>query len=97
MITGASTDNTVTLLQQAVTSTGRLITYPNFDSLPFTETLPIYALSTNITIVDDGCNALPASTPDLTNYITIVRRGTCTFVSLFYMCSSILAKEYSGS
>ncbi|KAJ7187925.1 subtilisin-like protease [Mycena filopes] len=31
-------------------------------------------------ITDDACNPLPASTPDLSGYIVIIRRGTCLFV-----------------
>jgi len=38
--------------------------------------LPLYATSTDPLIVDDGCNPLPANTPDLSKYVTLVRRGT---------------------
>ncbi|PTB75520.1 subtilisin-like protein [Trichoderma longibrachiatum ATCC 18648] len=41
---------------------------------------PLYAVSFDTTIPDDGCSALPDSTPDLSDYIVLVRRGTCTFV-----------------
>lgn len=43
-------------------------------------TKSIYALTLDTTIADDGCSPLPDSTPDLSNYIVLVRRGTCTFV-----------------
>lgn len=40
---------------------------------------PIYATSTDTTVVDDACNPLPDSTPDLSTFITVVRRGSCNF------------------
>lgn len=43
-------------------------------------TKPIYALTLDTTIADDGCSPLPDNTPDLSGYIVLVRRGTCTFV-----------------
>ncbi|KAJ7253644.1 peptidase S8/S53 domain-containing protein [Mycena rebaudengoi] len=47
--------------------------------LPVTEALPIYATSKDTTIVDDACNPLSASTPDLSKFVVLVRRGTCAF------------------
>ncbi|KAJ7647008.1 subtilisin-like protease [Roridomyces roridus] len=41
--------------------------------------LPIYATSTNISQVDDACNPLPDSTPDLSGHLVVVHRGTCSF------------------
>ncbi|TEB21711.1 pyrolysin [Coprinellus micaceus] len=41
--------------------------------------LPIYLLS-NSTIANDACDPLPASVPDLSTYLVIIRRGTCPFV-----------------
>ena len=40
-----------------------------------------------IAIPDDACDThpYPSTTPDLSGYVTIVRRGTCTFVSLFHL------------
>ncbi|KAH6606996.1 hypothetical protein Trco_006149 [Trichoderma cornu-damae] len=43
-------------------------------------TKPVYALTLDTTIPDDACSPLPDSTPDLSGYIVLVRRGTCTFV-----------------
>ncbi|BGP32505.1 hypothetical protein JCM10296v2_004286 [Rhodotorula toruloides] len=37
--------------------------------------------STTTTVADDACNPLPDSTPDLSNMITVVRRGTYSFYS----------------
>ncbi|KAK7692411.1 hypothetical protein QCA50_004036 [Cerrena zonata] len=55
---------------------------PYFSTFPFpvNNTLPIFATSTDTTVADDACNALPDSTPDLSKFLVIVRRGTCTFV-----------------
>lgn len=40
---------------------------------------PIYATSKDTAVTDDACNPLPASTPDLSKFITVIRRGTCNF------------------
>lgn len=55
------------------------ITY--YSTLPFPETgpFPIYATSNDTTVVDDACAPLPATTPDLSSYLVIVKRGTCAF------------------
>lgn len=42
-------------------------------------TLPLYAISRNTTVPADACDPLPASTPDLSSSIVLVRRGTCPF------------------
>lgn len=39
----------------------------------------VYFTSTDPTITNDACSTLPASTPDLTNKVIIIQRGTCTF------------------
>ena len=38
---------------------------------------PLYALSEDLSIANDACEPLPASVPDLSKFITIIRRGTC--------------------
>ncbi|KAL1864542.1 hypothetical protein VTK73DRAFT_5791 [Phialemonium thermophilum] len=43
-------------------------------------TLPLWAASYNTSNPADGCDEYPDSTPDLSGYIVLVRRGTCTFV-----------------
>ncbi|EJD50489.1 subtilisin-like protease [Auricularia subglabra TFB-10046 SS5] len=40
---------------------------------------PIYAISTDTSVPDDACNPLPDSTPDLSTFVTVVRRGSCNF------------------
>lgn len=82
-ISVSSLDNTVIPLQN-LTVTGinhAPITYFDALPLPINNTLPIFATSTDTTVVDDACNPLPASTPDLSPFVVVVRRGTCTFVS----------------
>ncbi|KAH7103016.1 subtilisin-like protein [Auriculariales sp. MPI-PUGE-AT-0066] len=51
----------------------------SLDPLPVDGALPVYATSKDSTVVDDACNPLPDSTPDLSGYVTLVRRGTCNF------------------
>ncbi|KAG6301962.1 hypothetical protein E4U09_004138 [Claviceps aff. purpurea] len=43
-------------------------------------TLPLWALNLNPTVLDDGCSPFPANTPDLSKFVVLLRRGTCTFV-----------------
>jgi hypothetical protein len=57
------------------------ITYYSNKPLPTTGSFPIYATSKDTTIVDDACDPLPSTTPDLSKFVTIVRRGACPFVS----------------
>lgn len=40
----------------------------------------MYALDYNTTNPADACNALPSDTPNLSQKITLIRRGTCTFL-----------------
>ena len=42
--------------------------------------LPLWALSYNTSNTADGCDSFPDDTPDLSGYIVLIRRGTCTFV-----------------
>lgn len=54
-------------------------------SRPFTlvnPTLPLYSVSTT-PVMDDACSPLPDSTPDLSDRVVLVFRGTCTFVTKF--------------
>nr|VWP00760.1 Chitin synthase [Ganoderma boninense] len=80
-ISVASLDNTIIPLQNATVSgvTHDPITYFSALPLPVKDTLPLYATSKDVTIADDACNPLPDSTPDLSTYAVLVRRGTCAF------------------
>ncbi|KAI6087479.1 subtilisin-like protein [Hypoxylon rubiginosum] len=42
--------------------------------------LPLYTPSFDITEAAQGCETFAADTPDLSGYIVLIRRGTCTFV-----------------
>jgi len=42
--------------------------------------LPLWAVNYNTNDTANGCDPYPASTPDLSGYIVLIRRGTCTFV-----------------
>ncbi|ESK92042.1 hypothetical protein Moror_10326 [Moniliophthora roreri MCA 2997] len=56
------------------------IVYYDFLPLLANESLPIYATSNDTSIPNDACQPLPDDTPDLSQYIVIVRRGNCTFL-----------------
>ncbi|KAK0532439.1 hypothetical protein OC834_002597 [Tilletia horrida] len=58
------------------------------DGTPFTfngtdRKLKVYATSTDPNVMDDGCSPLPASTPNLKDYVVVIGRGTCFFVDKF--------------
>jgi hypothetical protein len=57
------------------------IAYNSLTPLPINGTHPVYATSNSTTVADDACSPLPASTPDLANYVVLIRRGTCTFAT----------------
>ena len=57
------------------------IVYSSLVPLPVNGAFPIYATSNDTTIIDDACNALPDSTPNLSSFLVIIRRGTCALVS----------------
>lgn len=85
-----STPSTVIPLQNA--TVGGVVHAPitYFETFPFpiTQALPIFATSNDTTVIDDACNPLPPSVPDLSKFLVLVRRGTCTFVSGSPLCSS---------
>ncbi|KAG8885080.1 hypothetical protein FRB97_002245 [Tulasnella sp. 331] len=76
----ASVENTETMVQTFTLNNGHApIGYGSFAPLKITGTLPIYALSNDTTVTDDACKPLPASTPDLSNFVVLIKRGTCAF------------------
>ncbi|KAG8987098.1 hypothetical protein FRB90_003599, partial [Tulasnella sp. 427] len=82
VVSVASVENTNTLVQTITLSNGHEpIAYNSFLPLKVNGTLPIYATSANTTVADDACNPLPDTTPDLSGYVTVIRRGTCSFVT----------------
>ncbi|KAF2689831.1 subtilase [Lentithecium fluviatile CBS 122367] len=42
--------------------------------------LPLWAVNYNVNDTANGCDPYPDSTPDLSGYIVLIRRGSCTFV-----------------
>jgi subtilisin family serine protease len=44
-----------------------------------TNNFPLIALGFDTTITADACTALPDTTPDLSSYVVLIRRGSCTF------------------
>ncbi|TLS31204.1 hypothetical protein PpBr36_02178 [Pyricularia pennisetigena] len=42
-------------------------------------TLPLYAVNFDTNDAQNACNPLPDNTPDLSNSIVLIRRGTCAF------------------
>lgn len=44
-------------------------------------TLPLWASSHNASVEDDACKRFPADTPDLTNYIVLIRMATACDIS----------------
>ncbi|EJD38527.1 subtilisin-like protein [Auricularia subglabra TFB-10046 SS5] len=54
---------------------------PNNPSpIPADGAFPIYATSRDSSVEDDACTPLPDSTPDLSKFVTLVRRGSCDFI-----------------
>ncbi|SAM82264.1 uncharacterized protein UBRO_04747 [Ustilago bromivora] len=47
------------------------------------KTLEVYPTSNSLTVTDDACSPLPDSTPDLSNKVVLVGRGTCLFATKF--------------
>ncbi|QRV96031.1 minor extracellular protease vpr protein [Ceratobasidium sp. AG-Ba] len=69
-------NNNVNPAQTVIDSTGHSIPYNAI--VPIANgTFTVYALSTNTSITDDGCHPLPNSTPDLSPYLVLIRRGGC--------------------
>lgn len=46
---------------------------------PEQASLPLWALSLNTTVTADGCEPFPDDTPDLSEYLLLLRQGGCTY------------------
>ncbi len=55
------------------------ITYFDTFPLPVKGTLPVFATSNSTAVPDDACSPLLETTPDLSNKVVLIRRGTCAF------------------
>jgi hypothetical protein len=82
----ASVDNSITpaLLSNAsytIGSTTQTFGFTAGEPANWTDvSLPLWAVNFNTSDSQNGCDPYPDSTPDLSGYIVLVRRGTCTFV-----------------
>jgi hypothetical protein len=41
---------------------------------------PLWSVNYNVNDTANGCDPYPAGTPDLSNYVVLIKRGSCTFV-----------------
>ncbi|KAJ8076300.1 hypothetical protein PM082_000719 [Marasmius tenuissimus] len=80
VISVGSLDNTATTLQSATVHGVEHdpIVYYNLFPLPVSDSLPIFATSNDTTVTDDACSPLSEGTPDLSPFLVVVRRGTCS-------------------
>ncbi|KAB5588428.1 Minor extracellular protease vpr [Ceratobasidium theobromae] len=94
VISVGSVNNAVAFFQNATASNGRLIPYKSLTPLPAPSGLQLYATSTNVTIDNDACDPLPASTPNLADRLVIIHRGTCTFITKLTNAAAFGAKYF---
>ncbi|CAE6448675.1 unnamed protein product [Rhizoctonia solani] len=94
VISVGSVDNTVSQLQNAVVSNGRKIPYQSFMPLPIPAGLSIYATSNDPAISNDACSPLPSNTPNLSDKLVLIRRGTCNYVTKFSNAAAFGAKYF---
>ncbi|KZW03553.1 subtilisin-like protease [Exidia glandulosa HHB12029] len=79
VISVASTDNTAAPAQKALVSgvDRKQVVYFGLAPLPIAGSHPVYATSLNTSVTYDACDPLPDDTPNLSNYIVLIRRGEC--------------------
>lgn len=98
VISVASVNNLGIPLQNATVSgvTPAHAPIPYYKGLPLNETgpFPLYSVSNYSTVTDDACNPLPADTPDLSSYLVLIRRGSCTFVQKLDNAAAKGAKRF---
>ncbi|KAG9098284.1 hypothetical protein FS749_004226 [Ceratobasidium sp. UAMH 11750] len=82
VISVGSVENTVVNAQNAVVSTGRQIIYNSFLPLNISGDRRIYAISSNTTALADACDPLPSTTPNLSEYLVLVRRASACYFGL---------------
>lgn len=94
-------------------STGKQLTMYRTNTFNITGEFPIYITGNSTDNLSDACEELPKSTPNLTDYVVLIQRGTCLFSLkakhaaakgakqiLFYMNSTViitLANKYSNA
>ncbi|PVF96577.1 subtilisin-like protein [Serendipita vermifera] len=78
VIAVGSVENSELPYQNATLSDGHApIPYLSVSPFPVTGNLPIYATSKDVNKANDACSSLPSSTPNLANYLVVIRRGGC--------------------
>ncbi|KZT62014.1 subtilisin-like protease [Calocera cornea HHB12733] len=82
VISVASVDNVVTPIQNFTLSDG-YGPVPYYQAVPYSidGPIPFFVTSFNTTNTTDACNPFPDDTPDLSGYVTLIRRGTCPFLT----------------
>ncbi|OAV95385.1 hypothetical protein PTTG_05438 [Puccinia triticina 1-1 BBBD Race 1] len=60
-------------------STGKDLTIYRTNTLNLTGEYPVYITANSTDDPSDACEELPKNTPNLTNHIVLVKRGTCLF------------------
>ncbi|KAA1075177.1 hypothetical protein PGT21_030570 [Puccinia graminis f. sp. tritici] len=60
-------------------STGKELTFYRTSTLNLSGEYPIYITANSTDDSSDACDELPKHTPNLTNHIVLVKRGTCLF------------------
>ncbi|KAG8737461.1 hypothetical protein FRC10_008164 [Ceratobasidium sp. 414] len=94
VISVGSVDNTIVNIQNATVSAGRQIPYYSFLPLNISGSLPIYATSSDTAAAADACNPLPSTTPNLSNYLVLIRRGGCAFTQKLDNAAAFGAKSF---
>ncbi|KAG8732163.1 hypothetical protein FRC10_001188 [Ceratobasidium sp. 414] len=94
VISVGSVDNSIMNAQKATLSIGRQITYNSLLPLNIPGNLPIFATSLDTTVAADACDPLPPATPDLSNHLVLIRRGTCAFTQKMGNAAAFGAKYF---
>ncbi|KAG8697411.1 hypothetical protein FRC08_006543 [Ceratobasidium sp. 394] len=94
VISVGSVDNTIVNIQNATVSTGRQLPYYSFLPLNISGSLPIYATTNDTAATADACDPLPSTTPNLSNYLVLIRRGKCAFTQKLNNAAEFGAKSF---
>ncbi|OAV95383.1 hypothetical protein PTTG_05436 [Puccinia triticina 1-1 BBBD Race 1] len=78
-ISVASVDSSSPMSRELETSTGQNLSYYKNQVLP-DASYPVYFTSDDLLNEDDACLPLPSKTPDLANYVVLIKIGSC-FIS----------------
>ncbi|WAQ85926.1 hypothetical protein PtA15_6A555 [Puccinia triticina] len=60
-------------------STGKILAMYRVSPAALPGAHPVYVTAKSPDVIDDACQELPKNTPNLTNYVVLVKRGTCFF------------------